>query len=92
MGTKNPGFSVVVVLTLAVGIGAVTAMFSLLNATLIRALPFPSPDRLVIGRTTSEGNPPAGSVSAPDYRDYRYEPFCPCCSPPAKACASSATT
>ena len=71
MGTKNPGFSVVVVLTLAVGIGAVTAMFSLLNATLIRALPFPSPDRLVIGRTTSEGNPPAGSVSAPDYRDYR---------------------
>jgi putative ABC transport system permease protein len=64
------GFTAVVILTLAIGIGSNTAIFGTLNAVLFKALPYEDPDLLVFGRATFNGN--LGRwVSSPDYFDYR---------------------
>ena len=64
---RNPGFAAVAILVLALGIGANTASFGLLDALLFKPLPVRSPDRLV--RVTGSGTD--GGVSYADYLDYR---------------------
>lgn len=69
---KRPGFTVAVVLTLALGIGANSAIFSMINGVMLKPLPYPDSDRLVLVYNTYPKTGLANaSVSIPDYIDRR---------------------
>jgi putative ABC transport system permease protein len=69
---RNPGFTIVAMLTLALGIGANTAIFSVIHNTILRPLPFPDADRLVpVWETFSKGPGNWNIVSAPNFWDFQ---------------------
>ncbi len=71
MLAKTPAFSVIAIVTLALGIGANSAIFSVIDAVLLRPLPFPQPDRLVAVWSKVQGSDERETGSFPDYADLR---------------------
>src|SRR5579863_3583786 len=68
---KNPGFAVLAVIVMALGIGANTAVFSVVNAVLLRPLAYKNPERIVtLSPLWKKNGSSGGTASAPDFRDW----------------------
>src|SRR5271154_1708595 len=72
---RTPGFALLTVFTLALGIGSTTAIFSVFNATLLRPLPFTDPDRLVVlwSSVPHFGYSGPGSLTDPDFTQWQQQ-------------------
>jgi putative ABC transport system permease protein len=67
---KNPGFTLLAVLVMALGIGANTAVFSVVNSVLLKPLDYPEPDRIVTVSSLWKASGNRGQASGPDFHDW----------------------